>query len=88
MKCEIDLKDLIELYTQCQNLFENLEPTRLQRILKKYDSSDILKHRRNMLSQQLSDLIDASTLKKNNLRVGASPFVADADEILAEIDGD
>ena len=83
-----DLRDLVELYVDVQNLFEGLTPTRLQKILKGYNESVILDVRRNAISQTLVDLIDAKILKRTNLRVGASPYVADAEEILLEIKGD
>jgi len=88
MQCKVDLKDLVELYAQCQNLFDSCTPTKIERILKGYEANDILLLRRNLLSQQIVDMLDATLSKKTNLRIGASPFVADVDEILAKIDGD
>jgi len=83
---KVSLKDLVELYVDMQNLLEGLTPTRLQNVLKGYDETRILDIKRNAISQKLVELIDATILRKTNLRIGASPFLADTDAILAEIE--
>lgn len=85
---EVEVKDLVELYVDVQNLFEGLTPTRLQKAIKGLDESRILETKRNAISHRLVELIEFKIAKKTNLRVGASPFVVDVEEILSEIDGD
>lgn len=82
------LENLVELYVEVQNMFENLTPTKIQKYIKGQDEMSILEIRRNSISQRLVDMIDIENLQKTNLRVGASPFVADARTILKELNGE
>ena len=77
---KIELKDLVELYVDMQNLFEGLTSTRFGGI-----EIDILETRRNSVSLRLVEMINSIVSKNTNLRVGSSPFVVDVDTILAEI---
>jgi len=87
MNNNVKLEDLVELYADVQNMFENLTPSRIKRMI--HDDVSVLKKRRDSISQTLVDMIDVMVLKKTNLRVGDSPFVADSREILKQLnDGD
>ncbi len=86
MDCKIELKDLVEVYAQLQNLTDGLTPSFLQKVLTNKDESKMFELKRIMITQQIVNMMDVALLKKTNLRVGASPFVADAEEILLSLD--
>jgi len=84
-ECSIDLKELVEMYSELQNMFEGLTSSRLKRLLTNKTEVDVLEVRRNFMSERVVNIIERNLIKKTNLRVGASPFVVDPEKTLEEI---
>ena len=84
-ECTVDLKELVAIYTELQNLFEGLTPSRIKRILTGKTEADVLEFKRNCISERVVEIIENNLTKKTNLRIGASPFVVDSETILKGI---